>query len=73
MSKHGWVKPLPQGAKARCGGPGMCGHCMAERIVARGCPTDSYGRCFYCAALLAGPSPSHLEACSWPPFAEKFS
>lgn len=30
MSGHGWVNPLPSGAKARCGGPGMCSVCAAE-------------------------------------------
>lgn len=30
MTGHGWVKPLPSGAKARCGGPGMCAVCQIE-------------------------------------------
>lgn len=30
MSGHGWVTPLPSGAKARCGGPGLCPVCAAE-------------------------------------------
>jgi hypothetical protein len=30
MSGHGWVNPLPSGAKARCGGPGMCAVCALE-------------------------------------------
>lgn len=69
MSRHGWVKPLPSGAVARCGGPGMCGHCMAERIVARGCPRVN-GCCLYCFAVETQP---HRTDCIWPPFAEKFS
>lgn len=28
--RHGWVVPLPSGAKARCGGPGMCSGCQEE-------------------------------------------
>ena len=32
---HGWVKPLPGGAQARCGGPGICTHCRLEAKVAR--------------------------------------
>jgi hypothetical protein len=27
---HGWVHPRPDGAKARCGGPGLCGDCARE-------------------------------------------
>jgi hypothetical protein len=27
---HGWVHPLPSGAKARCGGPGLCSQCSQE-------------------------------------------
>ena len=27
---HGWVRPLPSGAVARCGGPGICGECAIE-------------------------------------------
>jgi hypothetical protein len=27
---HGWVVPLPSGAKARCGGPGLCPMCRQE-------------------------------------------
>lgn len=27
---HGWVHPLPSGAKARCGGPGLCPQCSQE-------------------------------------------
>ena len=30
MSGHGWVIPLPNGARARCGGPGLCHLCNAE-------------------------------------------
>ena len=30
MAGHGWVNPLPSGAKARCGGPGMCPVCAVE-------------------------------------------
>lgn len=36
MSGHGWVNPRPDGAKARCGGPGICGECSAEQIAAVG-------------------------------------
>lgn len=28
---HGWVVPLPGGAKARCGGPALCPDCQKER------------------------------------------
>lgn len=30
MAGHGWVTPLPSGAKARCGGPGLCQVCAIE-------------------------------------------
>jgi hypothetical protein len=30
VTRHGWVTPLPYGAKARCGGPGMCTVCQEE-------------------------------------------
>lgn len=30
VSGHGWVVPLPSGAKARCGGPPMCLVCVME-------------------------------------------
>ncbi len=30
MAGHGWVNPLPSGAKARCGGPPMCSVCVME-------------------------------------------
>lgn len=28
--RHGHVLPHPQGLKARCGGPALCGHCREE-------------------------------------------
>ena len=28
---HGWVHPLPSGAKARCGGPAICRQCQLEQ------------------------------------------
>ena len=39
-SGHGWVYRLPGGAKARCGGPGLCSQCSAdlERFAASGRP-----------------------------------
>lgn len=30
MAGHGWVTPLPGGAKARCGGPPLCLVCVME-------------------------------------------
>jgi len=30
MAGHGWVVPLPDGAKARCMGPPGCAVCVAE-------------------------------------------
>lgn len=30
MSGHGWVKPNPDGSKARCGGPAICPTCRSE-------------------------------------------
>ncbi len=32
---HGWVHPLPSGARARCGGPGMCSQCARELVEAQ--------------------------------------
>jgi hypothetical protein len=32
MSDHGWVYPRPDGAKARCGGPSLCGECMRDQM-----------------------------------------
>ena len=39
-SGHGWVYRLPGGAKARCGGPGLCHECSAdlERFAASASP-----------------------------------
>jgi hypothetical protein len=31
-SGHGHVTPLPDGAKARCGGPALCAACAAEQV-----------------------------------------
>jgi hypothetical protein len=28
---HGWVHPREDGAKARCGGPAICGQCASEK------------------------------------------
>lgn len=36
MSGHGWVTPLPSGAKARCGGPGICPECQREQAELAG-------------------------------------
>lgn len=77
MSSHGWVTPLPGGAVARCGGPGMCAHCMAEQIVARGCPTSGE-RCLYCARILwttgdLSRLQEHRDDCIWLPFKKAFS
>jgi hypothetical protein len=30
VAGHGWVTPNPDGMKARCGGPGICGACALE-------------------------------------------
>lgn len=30
---HGHVKPRPDGAKARCGGPALCTKCQAEKAA----------------------------------------
>ena len=30
VAGHGWVTPLPNGGKARCGGPGLCPQCSQE-------------------------------------------
>ena len=27
---HGWVRPRPDGAKAKCGGPAICRECATE-------------------------------------------
>lgn len=32
MQRHGWVKPMPNGIKARCGGPQVCFHCKLEAL-----------------------------------------
>jgi len=32
---HGWVRPRPDGAKARCGGPAICSVCKAEAEALR--------------------------------------
>ena len=31
MSGHGWVRPLPSVANARCGRPGICSACQREQ------------------------------------------
>lgn len=31
MSGHGWVNSNPDGTRARCGGPAICGQCAIER------------------------------------------
>lgn len=36
MSGHGWVTLNPDGAKARCGGPGLCSVCQMEEAAKRG-------------------------------------
>lgn len=33
IRSHGWVTPLPDGAVARCGGPGLCSHCQLEQAL----------------------------------------
>jgi hypothetical protein len=30
VSGHGWVKPNPDGSRARCGGPAICPACALE-------------------------------------------
>ncbi|WP_176088419.1 hypothetical protein [Achromobacter anxifer] len=45
-TKHGWVTPRADGARARCGGPGVCATCdteaMHEKMMAGlfGAPAD---------------------------------
>ncbi|OAE72576.1 hypothetical protein A7J71_11190 [Achromobacter insolitus] len=31
-TKHGWVTPRADGARARCGGPGVCATCDTEAM-----------------------------------------
>lgn len=38
MGGHGHVTPRPDGAKARCGGPGLCAVCSREQAALRGKP-----------------------------------
>lgn len=33
MIGHGWVHPLPNGLRARCGGPGLCLECCHEEAL----------------------------------------
>lgn len=35
MAGHGHVTPNPDGSRARCGGPGLCGQCSAELVQAQ--------------------------------------
>ena len=32
---HGWVVPRQDGARVRCGGPGLCMACQAEAMMLR--------------------------------------
>jgi hypothetical protein len=32
---HGWVVPRADGARVRCGGPGLCMACQAEILMLR--------------------------------------
>lgn len=34
MIGHGWVTPNPDGSRARCGGPAICGACAREKAAA---------------------------------------
>jgi hypothetical protein len=45
MSGHGHVTPNPDGAKARCGGPGLCGACARELAVKEGKTIDRKQTC----------------------------
>lgn len=36
MMGHGWVTPRPDGAKAKCGGPGLCQVCAREKAALSG-------------------------------------
>lgn len=31
-TSHGWVKPRADGARAKCGGPGICPTCQTEKM-----------------------------------------
>jgi hypothetical protein len=33
MKGHGHVIPNPDGSRARCGGPGLCGDCTSELVA----------------------------------------
>lgn len=37
---HGWVTPLPNGEKARCGGPGLCPQCATEAGTFKDLPIE---------------------------------
>lgn len=32
MTGHGWVRPRPDGGRARCGGPAICTVCALEAV-----------------------------------------
>jgi hypothetical protein len=57
VSGHGWVTPLPGGAKAKCGGPGLCAECAQEQAQQQ--PGDLGARELR-AALALGPMGLHL-------------
>lgn len=31
-TSHGWVRPRADGARAKCGGPGICSTCQTEKL-----------------------------------------
>jgi hypothetical protein len=33
MTSHGWLRKRPDGAVARCGGPGICRDCKEEQAL----------------------------------------
>lgn len=75
MTRHGWVTPLSNGEKARCGGPGLCAHCKAERVATETpfVPVLAQGgqetrMCWLCMGEFR-----HESDCPWPPFFGAFS
>ncbi len=58
-TKHGWVTPRADGARARCGGPGVCATCNTEAMHER-MLTGLFG-----APGAAAPAQGDAQAVAW--------
>lgn len=64
MAGHGWVRPNPDGLKARCGGPSICPVCRREQAALSADPGLELAAAAEAALAAFAPKPARVAHAS---------